>query len=168
MAPSPIVTIGCHHHWDGSAPCLVLGQCRETVGPALAHFLSSQTVVTEGSPFPPTETGTHALRQPSQPTVPSVIWEQGVWGQAKSREWGRTVPTSSGFLSYGSSVLKPDPEQSARGSLQKKAEDQGLILGSSWASSVPGLQKPPGQEENLSGEPTVPEGGRKPAEWGSH
>lgn len=44
-------------------------------------------------------------------------------------------------LSYSGSLLKPGPQQRARGSSQKKAVDRGLILGTSWASSAPSLTK---------------------------
>lgn len=66
-------------------------------------------------------------------------------------------------------------EQEGRGTawggpgLQKGAVSQGLVLVSSWASSAPGLAKAtwPGRKPVQQGV-QEPEGGRKPAEWGSH
>ena len=51
--PFPMVTVRCHHHCDVLVQCLVLGQCRATVTPALAHSLGSQTMGLERSLSPP-------------------------------------------------------------------------------------------------------------------
>lgn len=163
-----MVTIRCHHHCEVSAPLLVLGQCRETVAPALAHSLGSQSVVSERSPTP-----SDSELAPHLETAFSTCSSIGGLGYGGG---ARPSPGNRGgqFLSprgFWAMVAPCSSQVQSRGQGEVSGRMQ-WARASFWAPGGPAQflasQKSPGQEENLSGELTVPEGGRKPTEWGSH
>ena len=134
MVAFPMVRLRCRRHCE--MPSARAMQRNSTFCSGL--FLGLPEWSRRGASSHLTVTGPHALRQPSRPTVLSVVWG---WFQAKPREWERTVPNSSGVLGCSGSLLKPGPQQRVRGRLRKKAVCRDLILGSSGAGSVPGLAK---------------------------
>lgn len=144
MAPLPVVRIRCHDHCEVLAQRLVQRHCREILAPSLAHSLSSQRVVLDKRPPPPDiviRAKHYKMAFSTHISIRGLVLRRsGGPGKAQESEDGSQVPRVPGHCG---ALPKPRPRQEGKGKarrgVRKGAVSQGLILGSSRASSVPGL-----------------------------